>query len=258
MKCDNVTTYDSYHWNWSANSVCDDAIFITSCVCEAISDEIRWPNPQERKRLERILRHFPGCIGFIDGTLVEIQRPWHNPNHAKWFNGRKKMYCMNNIVVVDHDGLFIHVDPGYPGSYHDENIFRHSHLYGQWRDFFTQNDCVHKYLFGDPGYSGEDMFIMRRLGIREFLEDADTGSIRAYNKMHVGYRVRVEWGIGGLKHKWRRLMKHYDATMLKYDDFFTSCCLMTNFIHRGRMNDSEEIIGGCNNDVDAHGWDGDY
>ena len=53
-------------------------------------------------------------------------------------------------------------------------------------------------------------------------------------------------------------MKHYDATMPKYDDFFTSCCLMTNFIHRRRMSDSEEIIGGRNNDVDAHGWDGDY
>ena len=76
--------------------------------------------------------------------------------------------------------------------------------------------------------------------------------------MHASYRVRVEWDIGGFKQKWRCLMKCYDATMLKYDDFFTSCCLMTNFIHRRRMSDLEEIIGGCNNDVDAQGWDGDY
>ena len=74
------------------------------------------------------------------------------------------MYCMNNTVVVDHNGLFIHVDSGYPRSYHDVNIFRHSHLYEQWRDFFTQNDRIHKCLLGDPGYSDEDMFIMRRLG----------------------------------------------------------------------------------------------
>ena len=123
MKCDNVITYDSYHWNWSTNSVCDDAIFIASYICKAISDEIRWPNLQERERLGKNLRHFPGCIGFIDGTLVELRRPWHNPNHTKWFNGRKKMYCMNNTVVVDHNGLFIHVDLGYPRSYHDVNIF---------------------------------------------------------------------------------------------------------------------------------------
>ena len=44
-------------------------------------------------------------------------------------------------------------------------------------------------------------------------------------------------------------MKHYDATMPKYNDFFTSCCLMTNFIHRWWMDYSKEIIGGRNNDV---------
>jgi hypothetical protein len=53
-------------------------------------------------------------------------------------------------------------------------------------------------------------------------------------------------------------MKRYDTTLPKYNDLFTSCCLMINFIHRRRMDYSEEIIGGCNNDVDAHGWDGDY
>ena len=62
---------------------------------------------------------FPSCIGIIDGTLVKIRRPWKNPEHNKWFNGRKKMYCMNNIVIVDHHGLFIYVNPTYPGSFHD-------------------------------------------------------------------------------------------------------------------------------------------
>jgi hypothetical protein len=52
--------------------------------------------------------------------------------------------------------------------------------------------------------------------------------------------------------------ERYDATMPKYNDLFTSCCLMTNFIHRRQMDYSKEIIGGRNNDVDAHGWNGDY
>ena len=83
MRCDNVITYGSYNWNWSANSVCDDAIFVALCVCEAILDEIRWPNSQERERLRRIFGYFLGCIGFIDGTFLESRRPWHNPNHTK-------------------------------------------------------------------------------------------------------------------------------------------------------------------------------
>jgi len=31
----------------------------------------------------------------------------------------------------------------------------------------------------------------------------------------VGFQVRGEWGIEGLKSKWRRLMKHFDSTKEK-------------------------------------------
>jgi hypothetical protein len=36
------------------------------------------------------------------------------------------MYAFNNTVVIDHDGLFIYIDPGYPGSFHDVNCLRQS------------------------------------------------------------------------------------------------------------------------------------
>jgi hypothetical protein len=45
-----------------------------------------------------------------------------------WFNGWKKMYFMNNMVVVHH-GLFIYLDVGYPCSFHDVTILCESHLY---------------------------------------------------------------------------------------------------------------------------------
>lgn len=119
------------------------------------------------------LPQFEGCIGYIDGTLVEIRRPWQNENHARWFNGRKKMYSMNNIVVIDHDGLFIHVDTSFPGSYHDVNVLRHSPIYQDWQNRFVHSDDYQQYLLGDPGYIGEEMFIMRRLDDREMTEGAD-------------------------------------------------------------------------------------
>ncbi|CAK5164851.1 unnamed protein product, partial [Aphanomyces euteiches] len=76
-------------------------------------------------------------------------------------------------VVVDHNGLFIYEDNGYPGKYHDVNILRQSNLYKRWRDYFTIEDDYFEYLLGDPGYIGEEMFIMRRIGDREVHEDAD-------------------------------------------------------------------------------------
>lgn len=44
---------------------------------------------------------------------------------------------------------------------------------------------------------------MRRLGRWEVGPNVDENVIKAYNKMHVGYKVQVEWEIGGLKRKWK-------------------------------------------------------
>jgi hypothetical protein len=56
-------------------------------------------------------------------------------------------------------------------------------------------------LLGDPNYIGENMFIMRRLDNVERLPNINDIALMAYNKMHVGYRVRVESIMSGLKCK---------------------------------------------------------
>jgi hypothetical protein len=50
-------------------------------------------------------------------------------------------------------------------------------------------DEYFKYLLGDLGYLGEEMFIMRRIGRCEIGPNANQDVIRAYNKIHVGYGV---------------------------------------------------------------------
>jgi hypothetical protein len=35
--------------------------------------------------------------------------------------------------------------------------------------------------------------------------------MQAYKKKHAGFKVQVEWGIGGLKRKWKSFMKRYDS-----------------------------------------------
>ena len=259
LKHDNTATFDSCQWNWARSSVNDDSLFVASCIGVACTHEIKWPSAQQRLDLARTVPQLPGCIGFIDGTLCQIRRPFNNPLHGNWFNGRKKMYCLNNTVVVDHNGLFVYVDIGYPGKFHDVNILRLSDLFKQWRAFFTHNDEYFEYLLGDPGYVGEDMFIMRRIGQRELAgaEDGDELAIHQYNKMHAGLRVRVEWGIGGLKRKFKRLMKRFDNTKEKFSHLFVAGCILTNFIHRRRM-DMQCIIIGDGPDIDNVGWDGDY
>jgi hypothetical protein len=60
--------------------------------------------------------------------------------------------------------------------------------------------------------------------------------------MHVEYRMQVEWGIGGLKRKWKWLMKKFDSTKLKYIILFKVTIILTNFVHRHKMDFTFEII----------------
>jgi hypothetical protein len=170
LKHENTVHYEAFQWNWAKSSVSDDAFFVCSVINSVLANEITWPNADTRAVLANRVPEFRGCIGFIDGTLCKIRRPYRNPDHARWFNGRKKMYSMNSTVIVDHDGLFIYVDPGYPGSFHDVTILRQSELHTNWRDYFTHNNEHVEYLLGDPGYAGADMFVMRRIGVHEVAE----------------------------------------------------------------------------------------
>ncbi len=43
MKHDNHSMYDAFIWNWSKSAVCDDVIFITYCINDAIGNEAKWP-----------------------------------------------------------------------------------------------------------------------------------------------------------------------------------------------------------------------
>jgi hypothetical protein len=63
--------------------------------------------------------------------------------------------------------------------------------------------------------------------------------------MHVGYRMWAERGIGGLKRKWRRLMKRFYSTKPKVHDLFkvVVAVMLINFLHRCQMDFTFEIIG---------------
>jgi hypothetical protein len=84
---------------------------------------------------------------------------------------------MNFTVVIDHDGLIIFVDPGYPGSFHDVTIPRNSVLHANWRNYLSRTDETIEYVLGDPGSSGSDMFIVMRVEVQEIPPGANAGTI---------------------------------------------------------------------------------
>jgi hypothetical protein len=76
MKHDIVIKYDALMWNWSKFTLCDYALFIASCINNALGNEIQWPTIEKKVTLGTHLWKFLGCIGFIDDTLNKIRKPW--------------------------------------------------------------------------------------------------------------------------------------------------------------------------------------
>lgn len=91
MKHDNVVTYESFCLNVLRSALCDDALFVASCINGSIARVISWPDEIERCCMGALNPHISGCVGIIDDVLVDIFHPWNNPLHSKWFNGRKNI-----------------------------------------------------------------------------------------------------------------------------------------------------------------------
>jgi hypothetical protein len=53
----------------------------------------------------------------------------------------------------------------------------------------------------------------------------------------------MEWGIGGLKRKWRKLLKRFDSTKSKFNHLFQYVVLFFNLMHRKKKDLTYEVIG---------------
>lgn len=238
LKHNTTGRYESILWNYSRSGVFDDTFFVLSVIAEVLNHEIQWPDPNRRRNLASRIPTMPGCIGFIDGTLCRIRRP-KSRDHGLYYNRRKRGYFFNNIVVIDHDGLFIYVEPGYAGSFH---CLRNSELHRDWRNRFTRTETADgsyfEYLLGDPGYLGVDMYILRRVDRREINAGAAGFNlvVEAFNKHHAGIRIKVAWGIGGLKNRFNKFLGITPNRKVKFSIMFKAAAILTNFVHRRRQD----------------------
>ncbi len=74
------------------------------------------------------------------------------------------------------------------------------------------------------------------------------GSQIHLQQIHVGFRVRVEWGISELRSKCRKLMKCLDSTKEKYNNLFKFASLLTIFLHKHHQDFIIEVISEHHND----------
>jgi len=71
---------------------------------------------------------FEKAVGALDGCHVKIARVPEDQK-SSYFSGHKGYYSSNFQALVGHEGTFIDVFVGYPGSVHDTRILRNSPLF---------------------------------------------------------------------------------------------------------------------------------
>jgi hypothetical protein len=61
---------------------------------------------------------------------------------------------------------------------------------------------------------------MYQIGRCELVLRHDLNVINVHKKIHVSYKMRVEWRIKGLNRKWKQLMKRFNSIKPKYNHLF--------------------------------------
>jgi hypothetical protein len=82
---------------------------------------------------------------------------------------------------------------------------------------------------------GVEMYVLRGVENREISNASGNLVVRAFNRKHAACRVEVEWGIAGLKNKFRRLLTICPNRRNRFSLLLEDCCRLTNFMHRSRL-----------------------
>ena len=117
----------------------------------SLRDEyVRWPDENKRKETAKsiLARYgFPNCVGMVDGTLHPLTFAPRRGDAAD-FSGRKFAFSLSTMLVCDENRRITHVQAGWAGSAHDNQIMKDSLPFQQPNNFFGPTE----YLLGDSAY----------------------------------------------------------------------------------------------------------
>jgi hypothetical protein len=160
------------------------------------------------------------CIGFLDGTRRQHNRPGHD--QAAYFNYHSWFHCLGFQGIVTPDGLLVHVSQGEEGSVHDHYLLNVSAI----EDVMALPQFSQYYLYADAGYAVYPNLIVPF----KKTEGQLTPGERAFNIQMASVRISVEWMFGRVTQLWRFLDHHADLMVFKssLSTFYRVTVLLTN------------------------------
>ena len=167
---------------------------VTKALWSLSKEYIRWPDEDERTEIAREIQqlyHFPHCVAIVDGTLFPLAFEPYTMD-APDYSGRKYGYSLSTLIICDQKRRIRHYLAGFPGSVHDNRIWKATKLYQTPNSYFLPRE----YCVGDSAFEN-DWFM-----VSAFKKPKD----RAIPEQHVKFneklarmRITSEHCIGMLK-----------------------------------------------------------
>ena len=155
---------------------------------------LRWHTDEEKENMKvrcGVSKGFFHCVGIIDGTLVFFNSKPQLDGEA--YFTRKGGYAINVMVVCDDVGKILYLYGGWPGSAHDNRVWKNCRLFTKREEYFGDRD----YLIGDAAFSASPIMV------QSFKKDARTGYLSPekefFNTKLGSLRIKSEHCIGMLK-----------------------------------------------------------
>lgn len=86
---------------------------------------VQWPNNIERATVKDCIgasSFFKGCVGFIDGTLINFAAA--PTSHKEDYWTRKLVYSLNSLIICDDNCKVLYVLHCWCGSAHDQQVLK--------------------------------------------------------------------------------------------------------------------------------------
>ncbi|XP_011688403.1 PREDICTED: putative nuclease HARBI1 [Wasmannia auropunctata] len=195
---------------------------VAKALCAISQNYITWPNENE---IEEIVNgfsrtsSFPGIIGTIDGTHINIPAPKESPES---YINRKGRHSIQLQSVCDHKMRFRHIYVGNAGSIHDARIFRLSSLQQYINDAMKFPNDTH--IIGDGAYGLHQHLLVPYPDNGHLTERQEN-----YNFCHSSARLVIERSFGYLKTRWRSLLHVLAVNDMKFAPYHIfACCVLHN------------------------------
>jgi len=200
-----------FNSGWAKSSVHEDIPHVLKALVDGLAGYISWPDAATRERwADQSEGIFSGCIGILDITETEIEKPKDPVWERETWSGKMKCNTLKTLTVISKAGEVIFILTGIPGGRSDRDIWTSCDLYLNAGEYFSEGE----WIASDGGFMGDGNIMMSH---NDIAGDEDKA---LFNMIFTEMRKQVEnqygriamWFpiLGNCKKRW-----NYNLTLFK-------------------------------------------